>query len=154
MSRTGARIPSISSPEGNDDDDENEHRLIFSSVLSRTPTTDDDDKDDDENNNHSFRSLSSSFLPSPLLLHSCIFFLSVYVLRISFNRERESSYSQECTQTNKQTNTRELKKKNSSVKKLKSKTKKKQKKIKRFSLTFQLSSFPAFKSKHTNARKL
>ena len=101
MSRTVTEIPLISSPKGNDDDDENEHRLIFSSVLSRTPTTDDDDKDDDENNNHSFRSLSSSFLPSPLLLHSCIFFLSVYILRISFNRERESSYSQECTQTNK-----------------------------------------------------
>ena len=92
MSRTGARIPSISSPEGNDDDDENEHRLIFSSVLSRTPTTDDDKVDDENNDDHS-RSLSSS-LPSPLLLHSCIFFLSVYVLRISFNRERESSYSQ------------------------------------------------------------
>jgi hypothetical protein len=90
MSRTGARIPSISSPEGNDDDDENEHRLIFSSVLSRTPTTDDDKVDDENNDDHS-RSLSSS-LPSPLLLHSCIFFLSVYVLRISFIN-RESSYS-------------------------------------------------------------
>merc|ERR1711966_361482 len=95
---TGARIPPISSP-GN----ENYHRLIFSSVVSRTPTTDDDDYDD-ENNDHSRSSLPSSSLPSPLPLHSCIFFLCIQ--RVSLLRE--SSFYQECTQTNKQT--RELKK--------------------------------------------
>lgn len=101
MSRTVAKIHSISSPKGNDENDENEHRLIFSSVLSRTPTTDDDDKDDDENNDdHSFRSLSSSFLPSPLLLHSCIFFLSVYIIRISLIRERVSILKSAHKQTN------------------------------------------------------
>lgn len=126
MSRTVAKIHSISSPKGNDENDENEHRLIFSSVLSRTPTTDDDDKDDDENNDdHSFRSLSSSFLPSPLLLNSCIFFLSVYVLRISFfSRVHTKEF---------------FKKKLIKCQKTQVKNKKKfVKKIKRFSLTFHL----------------